>query len=99
MLERMLAARHHCERRTRNAGRTTDTSKRGVGFYRRVRESQTVSLSEKKKKSTAKMAIDTGSDDDDSCRTTKILTVYVGLVGTGKKGPVTGDKAVHNDEL
>lgn len=53
----------------------------------------------RKKKSTAKMAIDTGSDDDDSCRTTKILTVYVGLVGTGKKGPVTGDKAVHNDEL
>lgn len=50
VLERMLAARHHCERRTRNAGRTTDTSKRGVGFYRRVRESQTVSLSEEKKK-------------------------------------------------
>lgn len=35
----------------------------------------------------------------DSCRTTKLLTVCLGLMETGRKWPVIEEKAVHNDEI
>ena len=52
------------------------------------------------KKSISKLAINIDSCVfHDSCRTAKILTVYLGPVETGRQVPVIGDKAIYDDEM